>query len=118
MDMQLNNSTVHNVITPIQLELMGRFAPWVEGGFTEHLLPVIPPGAQISASSKTLSNKSGGKIPGKLRHDGWVGFKRFQEHRADTSACFEWAAWSASVGLQCRAFPAVDIDLEDVGYVK
>ncbi len=51
-----------------------------EAGYTD-LIPVIPPGATISAKSK-IGPSQLGKVPGKKGQQGWFGFRGWQQHNA------------------------------------
>ena len=91
------------------------FAALADEGFTSELLPILPPGAKLSPRSKVKPNKIG-KIPGRLRDDGWVGFLKWSEMQASPSDIAEWETWEgAGLGIQTRRTPAVDIDVMDSG---
>src|SRR4051812_25975355 len=55
------------------------FADYGARGFLTELLPLIPPGATLSPSSDLSADKLG-KVPGKRRPDGWVGFAKWAQH--------------------------------------
>lgn len=79
------------------------------------LLPIIPAGSQISASSKTLQGRFDmlGKIPGLRRHDGWVGMANWDSWDTKDSDLDDWAEMGAGVGLRCENVVAVDIDVTE-----
>lgn len=89
------------------------FHVWAEAGFGPDLLPIIPPKASVSAHAGENVHASRGKIPGKLTADGWVGLADWTLLRANDDMRRRWARWNASIGLQTRSFPAVDIDISD-----
>ncbi len=96
-----------------------RFRPWVEAGFTSELLPIIPPGAEISEKS-TVRPEHRGKTPGVLNSSGtWGGLTgQWSETLYATEAdAKKWSKWGASVGLQSRKFLGLDIDVEDSAVV-
>jgi hypothetical protein len=86
-----------------------------EAGFLTELLPVIPPDGPISAGSQ-VKDRHRGKTPGVRNSDGtWSGLGgRWPDERFTTIAdTKKYALWDASVGLQGRNFPGLDIDVED-----
>jgi uncharacterized protein DUF3987/primase-like protein len=92
---------------------------WHEASFSSELIPVIPPHSKLSETSKLDANDLG-KTPGMRKPDGtWIGFfgrwKDFLHPDEDTLR--EWASWQASVGMQGRRHPGIDIDVEDRGFV-
>lgn len=92
-----------------------RFTAYAQAGFTEHLLPILPPDAQVHPDSPSfdglLANR--GKVPAVKRRDGWMGFHNWRESRATPDQLALWSAWGAGVGMQGRRFPALDIDVDD-----
>lgn len=88
------------------------------------LLPIIPPDAAISPRSPSLAGREGtkndprGKLPGLLRHDGWVGFAHWQDYEADDDDLTDWHEMGAGVGLRCADVVAIDIDVTDPALVK
>lgn len=91
------------------------FDEYARGGFGPDLLPIIPPDATIALSSPdpdALRQKRG-KIPGVRTPNGWFGFARWTRHLASPEDLTVWGRWGASVGLQGRHFPGVDIDIDD-----
>ena len=51
-----------------------------DAGYGEDIIPVIPPGARLSSSTK-IRVESCGKIPGKQDSNGdWFGFKNWPTH--------------------------------------
>lgn len=94
------------------------FAEWLfENGYTD-LIPVIPPGAQISPQSNIAASMTG-KIPGRKNANGtWAGFDwlRWETDRDDVK---KWAIHDqASFGLRSARFPGVDIDCTDASLAK
>lgn len=92
-----------------------KFKQYAQGGFGPHLLPVLPPDAAISPRSPAGDNllKSRGKVPGKKAADGWFGFADWSTHESTGAEIARWDAWGCGVGLQGRAFPALDIDIDN-----
>ena len=92
---------------------------WAEAGFAEHLLPIIPPHAEMSPRS-TVGEANRGKVPGKLTPEGWTGFPGWQDMRASADDLASWARLEAEhgagLGLQARSFPALDIDVLDAPF--
>jgi hypothetical protein len=90
------------------------FGDYAGAGFFEHLIPIIPPTATISKMSNPSVKAGRGKIPGKqLQDDTWVGFMKWTQHVAGFDNIMDWDAMGAGVGIQTRAFPAIDIDVLD-----
>ncbi|WJR78771.1 DUF5906 domain-containing protein [Bradyrhizobium sp. NP1] len=90
------------------------FRKWAEAGFLSDLLPIIPPHAKISSGSQ-VKDRHRGKTPGVRNSDGtWSGLGgKWPEERFSTVAeCKKYILWGASVGLQGRKFPGLDIDVE------
>ena len=84
-------------------------------GYLAELLPIVPPGARISSYSRDpegLAEKAG-KVPGKLVSDGWVGFAAWTKFSASAPNLPIWTSWGASVGVQTRRLPAIDIDVDN-----
>lgn len=91
------------------------FAAYSAAGFTEDLLPIIPPDAQLRASvgADDGLTKSRGKVPGRKRGRTWVGLQDWTTLIAHTALLDDWHSWGAGVGMQGRRFPALDIDVDD-----
>ncbi len=80
-------------------------------GFLTGLLPIIPPDAMLSPRSGVTPDKLG-KIPGKLRADGWVGFAEWTPYIATEADIAEWGRWpGVGIGLNSREAAAFDIDV-------
>jgi hypothetical protein len=79
-----------------------------------HLLPIIPPDAHLSPKTGVAPNNRG-KTPGRLTSGGWIGLTGSwpKELYAELADVQRWHGWKASVGLQTRAYPAIDIDVDD-----
>lgn len=87
-----------------------------ENGFTD-LVSVIPPGAQLTPSSK-ISPANVGKIPGLRARSGlWYGYD-WRRHVPTIDDVRAWALSGANVGLRADRFPAVDIDTMDEGLAQ
>lgn len=86
-------------------------------GYTD-LIPVIPPGAQLSPTSKITPNMVG-KIPGRKNANGtWGGFD-WRRHQTTLADVIQWATKdNASFGLRSDRFPGVDIDCTDAALSK
>jgi predicted P-loop ATPase len=99
------------------------FSAYAAAGFATELLPILPRDAEVSPASPNRENllKSRGKVPGRYRREGWVGFLQWPEHLASEADVARWSNWfdrlGAGVGLQGRRFPALDIDVEDAAIV-
>jgi len=90
-----------------------KFFPEVlfEQGFTD-LVSVIPPGAQLTPSSK-IAAAHVGKVPGLRAQSGlWYGYD-WRKHVPTLDDVKRWAINGANVGLRADRFPAVDIDTMD-----
>jgi putative DNA primase/helicase len=82
-----------------------------EAGFKD-LISVIPPGAQLTPSSK-IPASSIGKAPGlKSRSGLWFGFD-WRRHVTTLEDVKAWALSGANIGLRADRFPGVDIDTMD-----
>jgi hypothetical protein len=91
------------------------FKRWHELGFTSELLPIIPPDATVAAGS-SVRPEYRGKTPGVRNEDGtWngLGGPWSVDLQATVKDAKQWQSWGASVGLQGRTFPGLDIDVED-----
>jgi hypothetical protein len=81
---------------------------WAQG--YKHLLPIIPPDAQMSPNSK-IKDSAKGKTPGRLNQNAewggfdWINFETTEAHLN------EWAATPAGVGVRCMDLVAIDIDV-------
>lgn len=85
----------------------------LRAGFTD-IVPVIPPGAQLTPSSRIPPTHIG-KIPGKRLPNGlWAGLD-WRRHAATPEDARQWALDGASIGLRADRFPGVDIDSLDEG---
>lgn len=79
------------------------------------LLPIVPPGAQISERSTLYARKDAvGKIPGVMGGDGcWRGFD-WLKHETTEADLDRWSAWGAGVGLRLgNGLLALDCDTLD-----
>lgn len=80
-------------------------------GFSD-LIPIIPPGASLTPTSK-IQAESIGKLPGvRLANGLWCG-TNWRAITATADDVRTWLRWSASVGLRTDYFPCVDIDVAD-----
>lgn len=91
------------------------FHDYARAGFGADLLPILPYDALINADSPSRESleKHKGKVPGRKFARGWMGFANWTQHRARPSDIGLWTSWDASVGMQGRRFPALDIDVDD-----
>lgn len=76
------------------------------------LMPVIPPGAEISPHSR-ISPAAVGKIPGVLTRHGWVGHDLTKRVYLDLGQAESYEAAGANFGLAADRFPAIDVDVDD-----
>ncbi len=91
------------------------FRRWFEAGFGAETLPIIPPDAKISAGSE-VKDRHRGKTPGVRNSDGsWSGLggKWADDRHTSIADAKKYILWGASVGLQGRNFPGLDIDVEN-----
>lgn len=88
-----------------------QFADFAALGYRNDLVCVIPPGAKLHPESK-INPAECGKTPGRPSGDGWGGYDWRRTVPTEGQLQF-WDSHGANVGLQCRNFPAVDIDVED-----
>lgn len=80
-------------------------------GFT-HLLPIIPPKANLAPSSNVPSSALG-KVPGRKAPNGlWAGFA-WASYVPTEQEVGRWAADGASTGIKTDYFSALDIDCLD-----
>lgn len=107
---------MHNSVSPPTAQ-RATFGDYWAAGFGPHILPIIPPRATISPLSNLDAGKLG-KTPGKWTPAGYVGFRQWPDHQTDIDDVERWDGWPAtttppSIALQGRAYPAVDIDVND-----
>lgn len=88
------------------------FEQYEKAGFLEDLLPILPPDASLHPGSPGLAD-SRGKVPGKKRTAGWVGFHDWTNFDASDDDLKDWCRWRSGIGMQGRRFPGLDIDVED-----
>jgi putative DNA primase/helicase len=82
-----------------------------ELGYTD-LVSVIPPGAQLTPTSKIDASQLG-KVPGRKLPNGlWAGYD-WRKHEPTIDDVRGWAIAGANIGLRSDRFPAVDIDCTD-----
>jgi Family of unknown function (DUF5906) len=96
------------------------FRRWFEAGFGADLLPIIPPDAKISEGSE-VKDRHRGKTPGVRNSDGtWSGLggKWADERTTSVADAKKYILWGASVGLQGRNFPGLDIDVENEEFAE
>src|SRR5208282_1291939 len=68
----------------------GTFSKWAKPEFLPNLIPIIPPGATLSANAK-VDPAMLGKVPGEYRGDGqWCGFRGFTQHTATDADVATW----------------------------
>lgn len=92
-----------------------RFSAYDGANFTSEILPVIPSGSTISPQSPSFGalERGQGKIPGKKRPHGWVGYANWSDALSTSTDLELWESWGASVGMQGRKYPALDIDVDE-----
>lgn len=88
------------------------FHDYASAGFTDDLLPIIPPDAFLQPASSQLA-PSRGKVPGRKLPNGWGGFRNWTAYAATPPDMPIWQSWGAGIGMQGRNFPALDIDIDD-----
>ncbi len=82
-------------------------------GFTD-LISVIPPGAQLTPTSKIPPTHIG-KVPGRKIPNGlWAGYD-WRKTLVELSDVRKWCLDGASTGLRADRFPGIDIDVADEG---
>ncbi len=82
-------------------------------GFTD-LISVIPPGAQLTPTSK-IPPAHVGKVPGhKIGNGLWAGYD-WRKSVATLADVRKWSLDGASTGLRADRFPGIDIDVADEG---
>lgn len=87
-----------------------------ENGFVD-LVSVIPPGAQLTPSSK-IAAAHVGKAPGLRARSGlWYGYD-WRKHVPTIEDVKAWSLAGANIGLRSDRFPAVDIDTMDEPLAK
>jgi len=52
-----------------------------------------------------------GKVPGRLRAEGWVGFNDWVNYDPDPADVALWDTWDCGVGIRCSGVVAIDIDV-------
>jgi hypothetical protein len=98
------------------IEPVGRFTKYAEAGFQEHIIPIIPPNAEIHKSSNLDANHLG-KIPGARKPNGtWVGRHEWTKETTTSRNIRTWDKWEdASIGIRTGKVVGVDIDVTDEG---
>lgn len=91
---------------------MSNFYLYAGAGFRDDLLPIIPYDGPVHLDSSRLID-SRGKVPGRRRDGGWVGFANWPSYSATDEDMSRWQGWGAGIGMQGRRFPALDIDVDD-----
>lgn len=86
------------------------FRSWLSAGFPD-IIPVIPPGATLSPSTR-IKPESRGKAPGYLGRHGWRSFD-WMHAEATEDEVAKWDRDGANVGLRATHFPGLDIDVTD-----
>lgn len=87
------------------------------------LLPIIPPGAPISADAgPNITADKLGKIPGLRLPDGWIGFKGWTGVTASRETLVAWhdtmAREQYGIGLQTRHINAFDVDTKRLDFAQ
>ncbi|MGH7747348.1 MAG: hypothetical protein ACREQ5_21710, partial [Candidatus Dormibacteria bacterium] len=80
-------------------------------GITD-LVSVIPPGAQLTPSSK-ISSAQVGKVPGRRGGNGLWGGYDWRKHAATRDDVRAWSVAGASIGVLAGRYPGIDIDCTD-----
>jgi hypothetical protein len=90
------------------------FRSWWKRGFGPRLVGVIPHDAKL-APDTDVSEANRGKVPGRLRENGWVGLGgKFVDRPPTTqNEAKQWMKDGAAVGVFAQFFPAADIDVSD-----
>lgn len=87
-----------------------------ERGFTD-LVSVIPPGAQLTPTSK-IDPSQLGKVPGRKLPNGLFAGYDWRRHEPTIDDVRKWAVDGANIGLRSDLFPGVDIDCTDEGLAQ
>lgn len=99
-------------LNPNGVGVENTFEQYAKAGFRKELLPILPPDASLHPGSHGLA-PSRGKVPGKKRPAGWVGFHDWTNFEASDDDLKDWRRWRSGIGMQGRRFPGLDIDVED-----
>jgi len=83
-----------------------------EKGYGDAIMPVIPPGAEISPHSR-ISPAAVGKIPGTWTKEGWVGLNLTKRPPMSLGQAEDYEKLGSSFGLAADRFPGIDIDVDD-----
>lgn len=94
---------------------MRTFQEYDSAGFGDDLLPNLPPDAAIHPKSPHFGELAAkrGKVPGRKFPGGWFGFRDWTQYTPEPADFPIWQSWGASIGMQGRRFPALDIDVVD-----
>lgn len=95
-----------------ELVNLSDFTRWIDNGFTTDLLPVMPPGADISPFSR-VDEKQLGKMPGLYDGDGWVPYLKWTERTMTAERLHQTLAATGgemNLGLKANEFHALDFD--------
>lgn len=92
------------------------FEAYAQAGFATELLPILPHNAEIHPDSPAFDSLTSnrGKVPGRKRRGGWMGFPDWTDAKVDPADFPIWGGWGAGIGMQGRRFPALDIDVDDL----
>ncbi len=91
------------------------FRRFWDAGFRD-LIPIIPPGAPLSAATK-IKPEARGKAPGRVNQQGlWSSFD-WRSCEAGTGDLTWWGSMGASVGLKTGGITGADLDVTDPFYM-
>jgi AAA domain len=92
---------------------IGPFAGWAAAGFGPELLPIAPPDTEVLL--KDGPKISNGKMPARKGTDGkWYGLRKWTDpKRIAMGNPRVGDEWRANLGLQGRAYPMFDLDIEN-----
>ena len=102
-------------LTPLGAKVDGQerpsFKALADAGYLQALLPIVPPDVDFKGDPEVR-----GKVPGKPGSGKtWYAIKHWAKSRPTDEAIARWDAFrtKASIGVQTREHPAVDIDVDD-----
>jgi hypothetical protein len=82
-------------------------------GWTEHLLPIIPPGAKLAVGT-LIPEKAIGKVPGTRYANGtYGGLRDWELIKTSEIEIRRWQETDCSIGINCRTARPIDVDSDN-----
>ncbi len=94
--------------------MLTRFSKYVDAGFLDCLIPILPANALLAPGS-TVSEAMRGKVPGQwnVKDQVWSGMASWTSRIFTIDDTKRWDRWpECSIGIKTRVIPTVDIDCD------